>query len=179
MKCGVCAKGCDKCANEYECLECKAPFVAVNGYCTNCKKGTYFDTVEKKCMPCLVNCLECQDGNSCDLCRYSSLFNPVEKTCPCPQKEYLIDGACKSCPSNCVSCKGPTECKKCNSPYILKEGMCTQPCKKGYMYDQFMRSCISCINDCDACSTFDTCDKCSEGFYFDKGIHGCIQVKEL
>jgi len=131
--------------------------------------------ITKKCTVCAKNCLKCNDRDSCEKCRDETIFDSVKKVCPCTEKKILFDGECTPCPKHCTTCTTPTQCTTCSNPYLLVKGECSQPCKKGFLFDESMKTCISCMKNCERCGAFDECEKCVEGFVYDGGRHNCVR----
>ena len=81
MKDGICLKCgsfCESCNDEKSCLKCKTPTILQNNVCI-CPKGTYFDSEQKLCADCPVNCLECESKSKCISCEED--YNIIESLC--------------------------------------------------------------------------------------------------
>ena len=127
-----------------------------------CPPSTFMSSYFERCQECLPNCDICNSSNSC-------------KQCTKPY-EIDIDGKCTLCPVNTFYHPKTQLCKKC----VLKDGRCNEPrCEKGMYFEDTSESCKNCAKNCHKCEAFDTCDKCNQGFYFDKNLHVCSQLKVL
>lgn len=49
----------------------------------NCGKGNYSDFEKMECFPCLPECKECEDGNTCTKCKDKDAFIDKNNKCEC------------------------------------------------------------------------------------------------
>ena len=134
---------CDKCT-EYECVNCKEGFIAINGVCVsgNLNEFTYDPLTGNlvRCNEIWSNCASCNEFQ-CMACfnSYSKVGNDCAKNC-----EYGCEGCvnevctecaigywnsfngCNTCGylfPNCVDCD-KSGCYDCEKGYELSEGFC-------------------------------------------------------
>ena len=138
-----------------------------------------------KCMNCslsMINCLECEWGSYCSLCKsYSDsstgflisndgssckACEDIVTTCAkcdgkrkcleCREGYYLFDdgahGVCKPCLTYCNICTNDTICLQCKTNYMNLDPTTCGPC------NAFLSSCLSCSDD-------STCLECEQGYY--------------
>ena len=79
-----------------ECLACDGSCTICQSAaddCFECQNAKYLD--QNNCKDCVVGCLECQDGNSCENCNTEGHFVPdSEKGCDCDERYFLNQGVC-------------------------------------------------------------------------------------
>lgn len=61
--------------------ECTNGLVEVNGVCTSCLAGTFYNKISKICQNCVSSCLSCTNANSCDNCLPNYNYNPILGYC--------------------------------------------------------------------------------------------------
>ena len=47
----------------------------------NCAVGTFFDSQQRKCLPCPDGCLTCSDCYTCQVCSPDFIYDPVSELC--------------------------------------------------------------------------------------------------
>ena len=101
---------------------------------SQCRRGCFVDSLNKRCKFCPVGCNKCRDSDTCITCASGYYLNRQK---------------------NCVSCS-VAGCKQCT-----KSGVCTQ-CKSGF-YRINSSSCVSCGSSCKTCASSTTCKTCRNG----------------
>lgn len=158
-KCVV--ENCNFCENSLTtCINCTSGFFNYLGICQNeCPIGFWPDQTTNKCMPCVNNCISCNNS----LC---------EK---CHNGYFLNISSCSLCDSPCLTCEQTGfYCTSClNSSSFLLNGKCYEVCPEGYWPDNFSKKCKPCQLHCRECENLAGCLFCETG-YFNSHINGCL-----
>ena len=89
---------CDRCSYRpnsefyFGICRCKTGYTNINGQClpnlndgnnvaTDCNVATFFDSQQKKCLPCPDGCLQCRDCYTCIQCNPDFVFDPATSLC--------------------------------------------------------------------------------------------------
>ena len=89
---------CDRCAyrpnSEFfnGICRCKTGYTLINSQClpnlndgnntaSDCNVATFFDSQQRKCLPCPDGCLECKDCYTCIRCNPDFVFDPTSQLC--------------------------------------------------------------------------------------------------
>ncbi|KAG9354047.1 hypothetical protein JZ751_012171, partial [Albula glossodonta] len=173
-QCHLCDHTCGECsgAGPGNCTTCERDKFGVqrylfNGTCVGVCPEYHFQSEERTCEPCPVNCRVCRAPNFCLKCDSSYLPNdgvctPLE--CGEGQVEDPEYGECM------MTCSGPDEddCDSCQEEERLNDGMCVReqhPCPR----DTFLNGegeCESCHSSCESCwgEERNQCSTCARGF---------------
>lgn len=117
-KCSLCHLNCEGCngPSNSDCVECKSPYVKVEGYCTQCEKKHFYDA--GVCRPCDPSCAECESLVSCTACIEGlTLLNSGECY------ECLAGPSCFNCEPLCSACS-LEGCTDCLAGSVLVKGKC-------------------------------------------------------
>ncbi|CAG9327451.1 unnamed protein product [Blepharisma stoltei] len=145
---------CYKCTT-YEigaCIQCIANAILIDGKCkcqggyikqdnecvNKCGDGFYLDFNAQKCLSCSNNCLRCNDGDSCIVCKSS--FTNNKGKCAC-MNGYFFDSSnkCLKCDSSCMTCSGiSSNCTSCvpSLPILYGSNKC-YPCDSFEGYSNY------------------------------------------
>ncbi|EWS75403.1 transmembrane protein, putative (macronuclear) [Tetrahymena thermophila SB210] len=169
VQCLNCDQSCLECngAGNSKCTSCRDNFQFLNGQCISCKinNGEFYDSSDKKCHPCSLNCLTCSDQNTCTQCVNN--FVLIDKICSqtCPQKNQFYDknNICLNCDSSCQTCiYAATICTSCPINFYLntKSQKCQIKCDQpGFFIQQ--NNCMPCDSSCLTCKETPTnCTSC-------------------
>ena len=128
--CDLCDASCLDCIgpNSTDCISCFSHHSLEDGQCilnTTCPTGQFFNQIDIECIPCIDNCLICNNSLMCSHCIDGYfLYN---------EKQYEEDGVCKMCTSQCAHCSTFENCQACYAQYRLSanEDMCHPCCIDG------------------------------------------------
>ena len=78
------------------------------------------------CVACIVGCLDCTEGATCDRCDTDNNFiSDANKKCVCKDDTLYLDGTvCKICSSiltHCTRCSGADHCLECADPFVVND----------------------------------------------------------
>ena len=164
--CLPCDKGCDKCDSNdpKKCTECSSDRFLKNNKCvTDCCVNHYADDVHNRCVPCIENCLICQNGVECNECENGFLLKDGSKCVDtCPNRQVAVDKKCIDCDpdSNCKACDNTdvSKCLICFSGDFFYNDKCVPVCPEGTFTSG--TTCVDCKDNCKTCSNSITCDSC-------------------
>lgn len=192
---GICkycvdSEKCRECSfeNPAECKDCKSG-ILFKGECINsCPDGTYYNSNDKECEDCEVNCLLCKSDKNCDKCKIGLVL--FEDNCleTCPNGYVKVGESCKKCDDNCKTCckSNQSKCKSCHDDLILYEDRCISNCPEGtFKTDEGIETiCKPCGPNCIECNSFTECKVCSgnqvvfEGKCIDDCPSGFVKLDE-
>eukprot|EP00828_Plagiopyla_frontata_P014708 TRINITY_DN1919_c0_g1_i17.p1 TRINITY_DN1919_c0_g1~~TRINITY_DN1919_c0_g1_i17.p1 ORF type:complete len:2671 (+),score=531.96 TRINITY_DN1919_c0_g1_i17:5491-13503(+) len=171
QKCEACDSTCASCSyanNASACLSCKnSYFNDANTKCIECAKGTYKDSltskcavkcsagyypeeIERICLQCSSDCLECNGANYTDCTE-------------CSTGMQLLDGQC----INDYHIKNCSE-----TEYIYQVGnstvICLSACPQGTYLNSSQRICVDCDEMCISCTKkgIEGCTSCQSYYYY-------------
>ena len=107
--------GCTSCASETLCFSCLTNFTLSNGDC-QCLPQYYLANATT-CLQCMIGCLRCSDGASCDICDKDNNFTLASSgECLCNTGMYLNGSQCEVCGAmaGCLDCN-TDGCISCDS----------------------------------------------------------------
>jgi hypothetical protein len=164
-------------APEYKCI-------------TNCPSGTYPDSTTGICKECSSTCVECDNDNTCRVCKtgYYKWKNACVKDCPAVA--VLIGDICVPCSVECRTCAGTTDnCLSCDKDKYFYENKCYEECIEttGPVKTTTEKHCAKCSDNCLQC-TYGTeqenpsiCTKCKVGYkiadQFNDNPNTCIPLE--
>lgn len=61
--------------------DCIASYHKINGVCSTCPSGQYYDSSSKTCLQCLPNCLTCSNSLICEKCILTHFYNTSTSQC--------------------------------------------------------------------------------------------------
>lgn len=164
------------------CLKCQN---SPQPICQECKEKHVRFPVNSECVPCISNCANCLDGQSCQQCESGFKYFPEYQSCfqPCSVGEYMAPNGCQSCYQDCEICNDGTSCLLCsgNKMVVPSIGQCRDRCQAS----EYMKSdgtCSSCGTECLTCRDFSGfCRTCKSGFKLqpdDPNCHKATVVDE-
>lgn len=103
---------------------------------THCPRGFYPDRGHYACLPCIVNCELCTDGNLCAKCR---------------EHYKLQNGVCQ--PALCGIGKEVKQSQSVGCNLVERPSLFPVLCVSGQMLDPDTGECIDCEIGCRTCST--------------------------
>ncbi|EAR86548.3 hypothetical protein TTHERM_00037250 (macronuclear) [Tetrahymena thermophila SB210] len=139
--CTPCPTGCLQCNNQ--------------GFCSQCKQGFKYDSVNSICQQCSdIHCLNCDiNAQQCQSCQFGYFYNKDIRKCitQCQNGYYydIANSSCIQCPKNCKSCVNKDICSSC---------------EKGFFIDQ-NNQCSQCSDSCSSCSnSSENCQSCKSDY---------------
>lgn len=163
------------------CTSCPDSSFFFNGTCyTTCPDGTFPNSTDSLCMPCLENCATCKSANSndCLSCtnKYFFIQTSIEDktgncnpTCPAGTWGDSLSNACNPCHQDCLECYGGAlnTCTKCGDGLYLLKNECLKECPTKMWANTANNTCTQCNSPCLECEggTQDTCVSCLTGFF--------------
>ncbi|EAR95398.3 hypothetical protein TTHERM_00077020 (macronuclear) [Tetrahymena thermophila SB210] len=194
-ECMKCHPSCKTCVGDLsqECLSCPDGFyldgndigggVFVGGCVSKCSQGYYKNTLNKKCMRCNINCIDCKDDQPdyCTECKIKLLWKDgtCYQNCPDGYWNDTPNKMCRKCDQKCNTCLGsPTFCTSCNGDYyyLEKQNDCLKDkCPDGmFKYKDASKGlnfCQKCHMNCLTCfaGDIDNCLSCDPAVGFLKG----------
>ena len=167
---GICEKNCMQCKENKICLKCKIDYGLLGSKSSQeikCElleklKSSYY-LKDNVYYPCIENCKECENGNSCNTCDMNFKLND-DKT------------ECISKVENCEEYNAEETCKKCKENYVLLKGKenqisCIKESDLGSQYFSITESgiiyyikCSDSISNCFSCNSATVCTNCDNNF---------------
>ena len=178
LNCAICKK---KNSNDYQCIKCRSGF-GLKGYTNRddviCVISSdlatgYYQSSNLVYYPCISNCEECDNGNTCLTCSAHYIKNQ--------------DNICEERVPNCKSYDGDENCIECNNNYnLVKAKNGDISCKKTvelqeqyYSIDEAGRTyyikCSDEIDNCYSCSLSTHCHSCMDGYGIIDNNHAICQ----
>lgn len=162
-ECQACLLGQIAAQNSTVCVSCQAGEEFVEGRCTKCPPGTYYDSYEEKCTACAPGTFKPVEGNyRCLPCPLSMTSNESAIECfqLCPSgTAQMKDGTCGTCPPGSYYSVSDKQCEECSydryMPYINVRSEC-YPCGADSYSTVGATTCI-----CRDSSLNSTCTTCS------------------
>ena len=200
----LCSKEINKCTecekkenDDIMCIKCDDNYYFVNEDYYNCIKKEsitpvdeyYYDEVKKEYYSCgnsnfnsVENCKQCENGESCILCKDGYTFIDNDKSI-CENinelgNEYILDlyddtiyRKCSHYIENCHTCLSKDECLSCESDYGLyyTKTKCIDINDKKYYKNNINNLyylCSSSITNCKECESESDCITCISNDYF-------------
>ncbi|OAF69169.1 hypothetical protein A3Q56_03087 [Intoshia linei] len=100
--------------------------------------SVYWDDQKNFCAECPMNCLLCDNGNTCNKCEDQRF-------------EDIASGRCLSCIENCLECDTKNRCIQCQRGHFKNE-----------LKAPF--TCDECSIGCEECESITQCSKCFESY---------------
>lgn len=170
-------KDCIKCNPNATniCIVCPGNTIPLEGKCVEvCPEG-YYQSSNKKCEKCEINCKVCNDEN-CYVCEPGYYLNDQGKcVSKCPAGSYeSASGKCVTCSTqNCSECN-PEGCVYCYPPLKLTvSGECKAVCEDG-SFPNKNGKCEECDNGCIKCDGTNMCVSCIPPLVLHKG--SCVMT---
>ncbi|EWS74958.1 transmembrane protein, putative (macronuclear) [Tetrahymena thermophila SB210] len=156
----------------------------------NCQCKLNFYQNGNKCLPCIDNCLTCQNQNSCQICQtgYILLQTGQCQFCDIKNGFFIKDNQCLSCQiTNCLECSNQNQCTKyanCGAQFIynystkqceqclwdIQKLQCVDNCDLTYQYhNQEKKTCSQCYYLNQQCE-----QSCPQNYYYDNK-YNCYQ----
>ncbi|EAS05248.2 hypothetical protein TTHERM_01364620 (macronuclear) [Tetrahymena thermophila SB210] len=143
------SNNCNQC--HYSCKTCNG---GLDSDCLTCKGNFVLDSLSKKCICKINNCITCSsDGSICEKCIEGYAGADCLECNKVTLGKYIENNTCKDCNSSCKTCVGPlaTDCIECK--------------REAYKVDPSSKLCQCAINNCQQCNTEGTeCLKCIGGY---------------
>ncbi|CAG9327445.1 unnamed protein product [Blepharisma stoltei] len=129
--------------------KCQKGYISQDNECVNtCGDGHYIDLKTEKCLRCPDNCLRCNDGDSCIICKSS--FALKNRHCSCPDGYFIgSSNKCLKCDNSCLTCsENSSNCTSCGSnlPVLYESNKC-YPCDSFEGYSTYFAVSISYFTD--------------------------------
>ena len=180
--CEPCLVTCNKCDNNYECLECLNGLHFVEktsnqmlNKCDVCSERNV--VINGVCKECKVdNCKIC-DSNSefiCSVCKSSFVMHNNICLIECPKGMYKDEfNNCQNCSANCLNCNDSNQCILCEEYNVLHNGKCLDECPKNYSPNilkddnTISKRCVKCEDiNCKLCdgNNASTCLECFSNY---------------
>jgi len=182
---------CEKIENNIKCTKCEDGFYFVDEDYYNCKdlgeiipefykeNNQYYSCGNIK-YNSIENCKECDNKNSCNLCKDGFTFIDDElSSCKNIEQlgnEYVVDSTntkiyrkCNFYMENCNTCTSQNECTSCISSYGLynDKKTCIDINEHNHFEnpeDRLYYLCSTGIDNCEKCSANNECIKCKENY---------------
>ena len=179
-ECVPCAKGCERCSEDHECLKCMDEWQLDHALdlCRptenfGCSRNEYSDA-SGKCSKCHESCETCdgRSGEHCLSCKDDHHLHISTCVDQCPPSTFpAANKECLHCPHACQECSDVEHCHKCQDSYFLSadETSCHASCLPGE--HQVDGRCQECHKSCETCNGFDAyhCLSCSDGQVLSNG----------
>ncbi|EWS73335.1 REJ domain protein (macronuclear) [Tetrahymena thermophila SB210] len=184
-----CPIGCKGSCPQRNCQDCQSGYNLKNGKCVlQCPQSQYAQqdqSSKQSCLPCISNCNECADGNTCITCAngFTYAFVNGQNMChpSCSQSNQYIDttGQCQNCMQYCSKCSQANKCDTCLSGFTLSDSFICQ-CQ-GFFNSN--NQCIPCAPSCKTCSdsSITSCKSCINNYYAvidyqNQSLFQCLQI---
>ncbi|EGR34583.1 neurohypophysial n-terminal domain protein, partial [Ichthyophthirius multifiliis] len=138
-------------------------------YKSSCPPFFFIDSINRQCLICEGNCIQCQDkSTSCTQCKNGLFAYNLQCINECPLGFFndLNQGKCSQCSEICVSCKNnPFECFQCKNGFFFYQNKCLKECPDSFFGKNLI--CEKCADNCLKCTGDkpNECTGCITGFF--------------
>ena len=166
---GICPQNCMQCKENKICVQCRPNYGLIgstNSQEINCDLLTNLENrhyvLDTVYYPCIENCYQCENGNTCNICDTNFKLNNGNICIPKVENclEYNPDETCKKCINNDFALVKINEEKLCKRLSEIDNTFYEETNDDLTYYIK----CSEAINNCERCTSSTNCIKCFHNY---------------